>query len=170
MGANKYEKTVKLGRDANNSVVTHLLKAKAGKTNSCAKYGFQQSSHFYSSPIACVCVCGWEFIDCLFFLSLLWGLLPITFQVCAWNFMPHILKICNQIQTAQSHFVWISFPLSSPPTRLWSKHPRMINGRNSYLLEGLWFHSVCLESKQSSSKLIYRDNWENGKAFPWRCG
>ena len=48
--------------------------------------------------------------------------------------------------------------------------PRMINGRNSHLLEGLRFHSVCLVSKQSSSKLIYRDNWENGKAFPWRCG
>lgn len=125
MGTNKCEKAVKLGSGVSNSVVTYLLKAKAGKANSCAKCEFQQSSHFYSSPKACVwgCVCGWEFVNCLFFLSPLWGLLPVAFQVCAWNFLLHILKIFNQIQTAQSHFVWICFPLSSSPTRLWSKHP-----------------------------------------------
>lgn len=50
MGTNKCEKAVKSGRGVSNSGVTCLLKAKAGKTN-C---GFQQSSHTYSSPNACV--------------------------------------------------------------------------------------------------------------------
>lgn len=52
MGTNKCEKAVKFGCSASNSGVTYLLKAKARKTN-C---GFQQSSHFYSSPNACMCV------------------------------------------------------------------------------------------------------------------
>lgn len=61
------------------------------------------------------------------------------------------------------------FPLNNLPWRLWSKHPRMIDERSSHLFEGLWFHSACLEPMPCSSKLIYRDNWETRRAFPWKC-
>lgn len=59
--------------------------------------------------------------------------------------------------------------MSNPPTRLWSKHPRMIDERHSHLFEGLWFHSACLEPMPSSSKLTHRDNWETGEASQWKC-
>lgn len=45
----------------------------------------------------------------------------------------------------------------------------MIDERRSHLFEGPQSYSACLEPMPSRSKLIYRDNWEARRMFPWKC-